>query len=116
MNNLSHYATLFVIGFALALSAGCGKKSGAQVYSAIIEAASSLPGAADVMAAIDKKDYDGAMAALMKIKKSVTGDEQTVQFMILARQARDKMDEAAPTDPKAAEAVMSLRAMTTGGR
>ncbi len=68
------------------------------------------------MEAIDKKDYEGAMAALAKVKEGLTSEDQTIQYMVLARQARDKMGEAAATDPKAAEAVNMLRAMTTGGR
>jgi hypothetical protein len=56
------------------------------------------------------------MAALMKVKQTVTTDEQNGQFMVLARQARDKMGEAAVTNAQAAEAVTALRGMTTGGR
>ena len=73
-----------------------------------------MPGAADVIAAIDKKDYDGAMAALMKVKQTVTTDEQNVQFMVLARQARARWTKRLSTNTQAAEAVMTLRAMTPG--
>jgi len=67
-----------------------------------------------VMAAIEKKDYDGAMAGLLKIKQTVTTEEQQMQYMVLCREARDKLNEAAATDAKAAEAVDALRAMTRG--
>ena len=57
----------------------------------------------------------GAMAALTKVKESVTTDEQNIHFMVLARQARDKISEAAATNAEAAQAVMVLRALSTGG-
>ena len=114
MKKLACYATLTLLGLSIGFGIGCGKKSG--VDPTVLEGASKLPGAADVMAAVDKQDYDGAMAALMKVKQTVTTDEQNVQFMVLARQARDKMGEAAVTNAQAAEAVTTLRGMTTGGR
>ncbi|MEO8428809.1 MAG: hypothetical protein ABI651_17050 [Verrucomicrobiota bacterium] len=114
MKKLSWHTVLTMIGLCVGFGTGCGKKSG--VDPTVIEGASKLPGAADVMAAIDKQEYDGAMAALMKVKQTVTTDEQNMQFMVLARQARDKMSEAAVTNAQAAEAVTTLRGMTTGGR
>ena len=114
MKKLSWYAVLTLIGLSVGFGTGCGKKPG--VDPTVIEGASKLPGAADVMAAIDKQDYDGAMAALMKVKQTVTTDEQNVQFMVLARQVRDKMSEASVTNAQAADAVSTLRGMTTGGR
>lgn len=113
MNKLNRYVGLILIGFSMGFGAGC-KKSGVDLK--VIEGASNLPGATNVMASIEKKDYDGAMAGLMKIKMGVTTTEQDVQFKVLARMARDKINEAASTDPKAAEAVATLRAMATGGR
>jgi hypothetical protein len=113
MNRLTRCTGLILIGLLLGFTSGC-KKSGDDPK--VLEAASQLPGAADVMAAINKKDYDGAMAALMKVKQTLTTEDQNVQFMVLARQARDKMDEAASTNAQAAEAAITLRAMTTGGR
>jgi 6,7-dimethyl-8-ribityllumazine synthase len=113
MNRIARYASLIAVGLLACFSFGCKK---ASVDPAVVEGASKLPGAAEVMAAIDKKDYEGAMAALAKVREGLTSEDQTVQYMVLARQARDKMSEAAATDPKAAEAVNTLRAMTTGGR
>ena len=114
MKKLSWYTVLTLIGLFAGFGTACGKKPGLD--PTVIEGASKLPGAADVMTAIDKQDYEGAMAALMKVKQTVTTDEQNVQFMVLARQARDKMGEAAVTNAQAAEAVTTLRGMTTGGR
>ena len=103
-----------VAGLSLTLGVACNR--GPVVDKAVLEGASKLPGAADVMAAIDKKDYEGSLAALMKVKESVTTEEQEVQFKVLARQARDKITETAGADPKAAEVVTALRAVTTGVR
>ena len=80
----------------------------------MIKAAESQPGAAEVMAAIQKKDFEGAVAALNKVRDQVTTEEQNVQFMLLARQAREKIAEVAPNDPKAMEIVALLRGMVTG--
>src|SRR5262245_23228205 len=112
MRVASHYGWVVVVWVMVLLGSGCSKPG---VDQAVVEGASKLPGAAEVMAAIDKKDYEGAMAALAKVKEGLTTEDQNVQFMVLARQARDKMAEAAATDPKAAEAVAALRAMSTGG-
>lgn len=82
----------------------------------MIQGAASFPGVTNVWAAIDKKNYDGAMAALLKIRESCATEEQNIQYMVLARQVRDKMSEAAATNPSAAQAVAALRAMSVGGR
>jgi len=112
MRKFARYLALILIATSPCFPTGC-KPSG--VDPTALEGASKLPGASDVMAAIDKKDYDGAMAALNKVKEGLTTEEQNREFMLLARQARDKMSEAAATDPKAAEAVNALRALATGG-
>lgn len=93
-------------------SSGC-KKPPAEDPN-VIKAAESQPGAAEVMAAIQKKDFEGAVAALNKVREQVTTEEQNVQFMLLARQAREKIAEVAPNDPKAMEVVALLRGMVTG--
>jgi hypothetical protein len=113
MKTFHRSACLVAIGLITCLGPGCRRSA---VDQNVIEEVSKLPGASDVMAAIDRKDYDGAMAALAKVREGLTTEEQNMQFMILARQARDKMSEAAATDPKAAAAVNALRAMSTGGR
>lgn len=111
MHKLSWYSALILMGVCIGFATGCKKNTGPE--SAAVDA-SKLPGAGEVMAAIDKKDYDGAMAALMKVREGATNEEQNLQFIVLARQARNKLGEAAATDPKAAEAVSALRAMTAG--
>jgi|SRR5437773_6690649 len=109
------------------LGAGCGKKaettspdttgSSAQPPAATASKSTSakLSESQEVMAAIDRKDYDGAIATLLRIRQSVAGAEQQMQFANLADEVRIKLIEAAPTQPKAAEALAVLRKIT-GGR
>jgi hypothetical protein len=99
---------------SVALSTGCGKKT--VVDSKVVQDAQKLPGASDVTAALNKKDYDGLVVAAMKVKLAITNEEQQGQFAVLIWEAKTKLDAAATTDPKAAEALMALRAMTTGVR
>lgn len=109
MNTLLIVALVAVVGFA---SLGCRKPPAEDPN--VIKAAESQPGASEVMAAVNRKDFDGVLAALNKVQEQVTTDEQNVQFMLLARQAREKISEIAPNDPKAMEVVAALRAMVTG--
>ena len=114
----------------VSIGTGCGKKADtkspnttgsseqpqAATASKSTEATSAkLSGSQEVMAAIDRKDYDGAIATLLRIRQSVANAEQQVQFANLADEARIKLIEAAPTQPKAAEALGVLRRIT-GGR
>lgn len=65
------------------------------------------------MAALGKKDYEAAMAALGKIKSEATDDQQT-QVTVLTHEVKSRLLELEATDPKAAEALAAIRAMTVG--
>jgi hypothetical protein len=112
MNGLTRCRLVILIGLAVSIGTSCGRK--ATVDSEAAAVASKLPGASEVMAALEKKDYDGAVAALLKAGRTVANEEQQVQYMTLSRQVREKLSEAAPNDPKAAEALAALRTMTLG--
>ncbi len=121
MNKRTRCAILILAGLIAGSGAGCGKKTAAKPGEAVTtpkaaeaDAASKLTGADDVMAAIEKKDYDGAVAALLRAKLAVRTDEQQIQFVTLAWQAKSKLGEVAATDAKAAEALAALRAMSAG--
>lgn len=114
MKKFLHQLALMVVALVIVLAIGCRPRSATD--PTVVESASKLPGAADVMKAIDKGDYAGAMEALKKVKETVSTEDQNVQFMILASEARTKMNVAATTNAQAAEVVAVLRAMTTGGR
>jgi hypothetical protein len=100
-----------LVGLCTGLGTGCGTKSTAPTTQVD---AKKLPGSDAVMAAIEKKNYDGAIAALMKVSQNVTNQEQQMEFILLTRDVKDKMIEAAPNDPKAAEALAALRGATMG--
>ncbi len=113
----SKVSSVFLAGLVLAASVGVvGCKKPPAVDSAAIKAAESLPGAAEVRAAVEKKDFEGVLTAISKVRDQVTNDEQNIQFLLLARQTRDRITELAPDDPKAMEIVATLRALSTGGR
>ena len=84
-------SSLIAAGLVICSGAGC-KKVPAEDTN-VIKAAQSQPGAAEVMAAVDKKDFEGVLTALTKVRDQVTTDEQNVQFLLLARQAREKITE-----------------------
>jgi len=129
MNKRSSLAEVSLLVLLAGLVAGCGKKavtrnadttesSAPQPAAEAPKSASTpakLSGSEEVMAAIDRKDYDGAIAALLRIKQSVASAEQQVQFANIADDAKIKLIQAAPTQPKAAEALVVLRRVT-GGR
>ncbi len=114
MNKLTRYAALTLVGLCVGFSSGCRKKP--VVDRAVVEGAAKLPGATEVEAAIDRKDYDGAVAGLMKIRQAINTEEQSVHFRVLAWQSIKKISGAAVTNTQAAEAVNALRALTTGVR
>ena len=92
---------------------GCSRQPKDAILDQKIEAASSLPGATNVIAALDRKDYEGAISALVTVKESVT-QEQLVEYAILTSNVKVRLMEAAPSDPKAAEALNVLRSLSTG--
>jgi folylpolyglutamate synthase/dihydropteroate synthase len=109
---MTKLAIALLASLAVCSFSGCRKPPAEDTN--VIKAAESQPGAAEVMAAVNKKDFDGVLAALNKVQEKVTTDEQNVQFLLLARQAREKISEIAPNDPKAMEVVAALRSMVTG--
>jgi hypothetical protein len=107
----------------LAIGAGCGRSGNAPEAAAETEgaaqaqatSASGLPGAQAAMASLDKKDYPGAVAAVLQARQSVGNAEQQNQFVNLVDEVKIRLIDEAPTDPKAAEALAVLRQIT-GGR
>jgi len=124
MNPTVRLAVVASIVFSFGLATGCGKKQapasaaqdGAPAAAAPVstKSAAQIAGADDVATALEKKDYDEAMAALLRVQSSVRTQEQKNQFMTLSWETKTKLIEAAETDPKAAQALMALRAMNSG--
>ncbi len=120
MDGLARFATILLVGLCVGFGSGCGKKAAkAEAPSTSADTAVAKPpqnqsAESEVMAALEKKDYDGVMAALAKVKDAATTEDQVNQFKTLCRQASIKMQGAALSDPKAAEALAALRIMSTG--
>jgi hypothetical protein len=113
-NQLFSGFSLIALGVWLALgSAGCSREPAEDTEKQKQVAASQLPGATNVFAALDRKDYEGAITALVKVKESLTAEQQ-VDFAVLSGQVKTRLMEAAPTDPKASEALNVLRTLSTG--
>jgi uncharacterized protein with beta-barrel porin domain len=122
MKKITGIALLIGIVSLTFLSAGCGKSTETTTTgeptadaSQAVAPTSGLPETAEVMAALDKKDYDAVVAGLVKAKQNAGSPEQTVQFANLADDVKIRLLEDAPTHPKANEALAALRQLS-GGR
>jgi hypothetical protein len=93
--------------------AGACKKQTVDTSTAT-QTYSQLPDATNVLASLTQKNYDEAVAALVKMKENVTSEEQQNQYTLLVRQVKDQLLDAAPTDPKASDALQAYRVMSTG--
>ena len=112
MNRLGCWKVLVLVGLMAGAVDGCSPKN-PPANSSTMDTV-KLPGAAEVKAALEKKDYDGAVAAFLKTRETVANEEQHVQFMTLSRELRIKLAEASQTDPKAAEALKTVGTMMSG--
>ena len=102
-----------MLGLASGPSVGCKKASVAASKSGA-SLASDVPGAAEVGEALGKKDFDGVVAAVLKVQQTLENEDQKAKFYTLLRESREALAEPAKTDPKASEALQSLRQMTMG--
>lgn len=117
---MTYYRTALAIALAgLWIIAGAACKPKIAPASAlqpeILAAAQALPEGTNVLEAMDKKDYDTAVGTLVKIQQAA-GEAHEEAFVTLRQHVRARLMDAAETDPKAAEALNGIRAMTTGGR
>lgn len=104
--------TVLILGLG---GIGCEKKREAEHQSAVTEATAQLPGSAEVFGPLEKKDYEGSIKALMQLKNSIQTPEQQTHYVTISDELKIRLLDEAPNDPKAAEALAALRAMT-GGR
>src|ERR1043165_7473984 len=98
MKHLCWLIAVAALALVASLGSGCGKKadpktsgetaSQEQPPAAGAKAAPAtsvkLSGSQEVMAAIDRKDYDGAIAQMLSIRQGVRTPEQQLQFANLA--------------------------------
>ena len=77
------------------------------------KAPAPLRGAAEVMAALQRKDYPGAVAALTQVKAGITPD-QRLQYNELMGKVREAVGEARAKDDSAQRAYQALRMIEAG--
>src|ERR1051325_6514984 len=108
---------LVLVGMILAAGLGCkGKNQSSGGASAPeVQAAERLPEGTNILAALNQKDYEAAVAGLAKLQPLVSNGEWARDFLTWKMYVKGKLAELAPTDPKAAEALNAVRALTKGG-
>jgi hypothetical protein len=110
-------ALLIAAFFAIS---GCGKKAGPAPEGTTGEAVELkraenpdakelIPGENAVKEALAQKDYNLAIERYNTLKIAVATPEQQDEYMSLYGQLRSELEEAAPKDPKAAEALAMFR-------
>ena len=72
-----------------------------------------LRGAAEVMAALERKDYPGSVAALAQVKAGITPD-QRLEYNQLMAKVRETVGEARAKDDSAQRAYQALRMIEAG--
>jgi hypothetical protein len=110
---LARWSMLVLIGLCCALLATACKKQ-ATTGVAPTQGYQQLPEATNVLSALNEKNYDEAVAALVKLKESVSTEQQRSEYSLLSQQVRDKLIEASASDPKAQEALHAYGVMTRG--
>ena len=115
-NRLLSWGAQFAVAAALAVAGpGCTRERPETPDAQQMEAILKVPGASNVFAALDQKDYEAAIAVWAKINQSPSAQAQATEIALLTREMRLRLVEASATDPKAAEALDAFRA-ATGGR
>lgn len=117
---MTYYRTTLTVALAaLGILAGAACKPkiapASELQPEVTAAAQALPDGTNVLAAMDKKDWDTAVSTLVKIQQAAAGAQEDA-FVTLRQHVRARLMDVADTDPKAAEALNGIRAMTTGGR
>lgn len=105
-----------LVGLALTLACGCKEKIQGTVAeeTPAMEAAQKLPEGTNVLAALQNKDYENAVAGLVKMQEAVGHGDLAAPFLTLKMYVKSQLIDLAPADPKAAEALSGLRMLTQG--
>jgi hypothetical protein len=128
------YCSRILLGFVLSLGLACKKKQVATPTEApaeqpaatgtgpssspapaVNQAPPKLPGASDVRAALARGDYSMAVESYLALKEVAYTDSQWIdEYRRLNAELLTKLNQAAPKDPKAAQALGMLRAAILG--
>ena len=126
MNNPSNPAFLALLASVLLISTGCSKSSEGEVVDASGNAAApAVPEKADpganqaittAQTAIEKNDYDAAIAALMAARQADASmsEEQKLAYRQSVRDFSTKLLEQSQNDPKAKEAYQNFGRLMKG--
>jgi hypothetical protein len=120
MDRIQYVGTILV---ALACLAGCKKQEAETAApTAAAEAAPKpehrgkelIPGESEVRANLKSKNYTEAVNGVMAMQGVLATSEQKAEWAVLFQEVRDALQDASPSDPKAAEALGTLRALRQG--
>jgi hypothetical protein len=134
MFKVAAFRAVTLLGIVFFAGSGCKKKeaSVASPESAPEQAATApataptatpaaprnpghLPGAADVRAALARKEYSTAIESYLALKDIAYTESQWIdEYRRLNDDLMTKLNQAAPTDPKAAQALAVMRAAILG--
>jgi hypothetical protein len=81
--------------------------------AAEIKGPAPLRGAPEVVAALQRKDYPGAVGALAQVKAGITADQRNDYNELMAK-VREAVGEARAKDESAQRAYQALRMLETG--
>lgn len=105
--------SLFAVLAGLVLGIGSGCKKG-DAAGAGADGKYTLPGASDVLAALEKKDYPGAIGGLAEIKSRELSEADAAQYRRLQNKVKDTILESVGKDQAATDAMQALRILITG--
>jgi hypothetical protein len=114
MSKSNRCIAAILVGFCLSLGSGCKPKAEQAVPGTAIEAAQKLPEGTNILAALDRKDYEAVVSGLTKLQQSVSGEEPEAYLLTLKHHVKQKLFDTSDTDPKAAEALQAMRALDSG--
>ena len=110
MKDLARKSVLLMVLGILASSSGCAKKDAeATAAAGQAQPVAKLAGSDEAMAALNKKDYQATVAAIMKAKEGATSKEDEAALANLIDDVKVRLIQEAPRDSKAAEALLVVR-------
>jgi hypothetical protein len=110
-------------GCIFVILAGCGKKEESKTEAAAqlparqaksALGAEKIPGEKELLSAMAEKNYSTAVERLFAMQPLLATDEQRDRWAELFGELRSQLSDASTKDPKAAEALVTLRSARNG--